>query len=1315
MAPPRDLPRRRSHPVSRRRAITFVSVASALLAVHLLLSIIIASSFQLPHQTHWGAPSSSRRGPSLQHSRPPPTALHASPAPNFEAGEEVVIVDDDGATRRTGVVEARRGGWYTVVLGDATRAKRRGSGLQRKVDGETEDVQSVGSARDGLPAKEPVEIVDLDSILRSGHGNIHEHLSASNQTISADTLRQIAHCHSHCTKWVIFSDLHVMPSTLPTCLKVLDAVHDAALRRDAGILFLGDFWHHRGFVRVDCLNAVLEAMGRWTVPSILIPGNHDQIDWRGMEHALTPLCNAYRIGSRVAVNGDGSSERYPGPLILSQPTKFLDALFVPHTRDKATMQSILSSNEAASASALFVHADVKGASMNDLIASEHGLPGSLFPADKQIYSGHFHKPHVVQLGKSSSLGMSLRYVGSPYQTSFAEVGQEKALLLVDARKQWQCVEEIPIDVGPRYHRVSSVRRFVEVSGADFREGDKVAVMVSQKELEEMRAQAAEGETPEESPFDARLIEMREAGVSVEIRDIPPQQQDGLPGASADADEVDLEDLSPRATLSAYLDDEVEKDELGEATARALLEGGLDLLRDIADGGDDDVSSSKSPPRDATVTELELESVSVQGFGSFRTEVDYPLNKRGVVLLRGTNEDHGSDSNGAGKSTLAMAPLWALAGSVDPRPAQDGKVSDFVHDGSKGASVTVRGTINSKPFLVKRTKTKTTKGSSLTFVLDGVDMTRQSSKDTQAVIDDHFRNVDLLTRTVFHGEHAIGGLLESTDARLKDELSYLVSLDVWQKAASLARSKQREVMRKASGLEGMLTLRRKDKTAAEVKCNAAKSEADERKRLLERESEALLQDEHGTANDLDMAGVEEAMVEVQAQLHQSSGQVARLEEELSILTDSNSEGLSELRSKAQEKMAAENEARANLLSKQRSYDLAAMELKAAERQLCLLQSEWNVENGSLDAASMHSPPETCRTCGQPINSSESKQHVMESVQEKLTAATAQVDKARDSFSAATASFEQAREYSEAGELEVHLYMKDLREAEETLSRNTDGLHKEIKAARLRQSDLSSEFASLARQAKEISEAKLATSQRQASLDRLSEAMQASVATYESCRYELDAIEATIGELETDKAAKTSSASLYTSLADAFGPKGIQAFVLQNIVQALQHCSQAYLDELSDGSLQLRMGVGPNDNIVKQAAIRNPGGTWRVRPLSSLSGGQWRRCSLSLSLGFIQLASKRGKLRSSLLVLDEPLTHLDSAGRKSVGRLLRKMLSQDPRIGNGTGRSGFDGLSTILVILQEIAAEEIEECFDQIDEVIKSGGESVVVLDENNREN
>ena len=44
----------------------------------------------------------------------------------------------------------------------------------------------------------------------------------------------------------MFSDLHVNRKTSPVCMQVLRAVHDAAESRDAGIVFLGDFWHARG-------------------------------------------------------------------------------------------------------------------------------------------------------------------------------------------------------------------------------------------------------------------------------------------------------------------------------------------------------------------------------------------------------------------------------------------------------------------------------------------------------------------------------------------------------------------------------------------------------------------------------------------------------------------------------------------------------------------------------------------------------------------------------------------------------------------------------------------------------------------------------------------------------------------------------------------------------------------------------------------------------------------------------------------------------------------------------------------------------------
>lgn len=40
-------------------------------------------------------------------------------------------------------------------------------------------------------------------------------------------------------RWLAFSDLHVSNRTRRTCLAVLEAVHEAAAARGAGILFLG--------------------------------------------------------------------------------------------------------------------------------------------------------------------------------------------------------------------------------------------------------------------------------------------------------------------------------------------------------------------------------------------------------------------------------------------------------------------------------------------------------------------------------------------------------------------------------------------------------------------------------------------------------------------------------------------------------------------------------------------------------------------------------------------------------------------------------------------------------------------------------------------------------------------------------------------------------------------------------------------------------------------------------------------------------------------------------------------------------------------
>jgi hypothetical protein len=69
------------------------------------------------------------------------------------------------------------------------------------------------------------------------------------------------------------------------------------------------------------------------------------------------------------------------------------------------------------------------------------------------------------------------------------------------------------------------------------------------------------------------------------------------------------------------------------------------------------------------------------------------------------------------------------------------------------------------------------------------------------------------------------------------------------------------------------------------------------------------------------------------------------------------------------------------------------------------------------------------------------------------------------------------------------------------------------------------------------------------------------------------------------------------------------------------------------------------------------------------------------------------------------HLDSLGRKKVGGVLRALLQEG-------GVTGTLGKRTILIILQDLVAEELEEHFDRIDEVRKADGASSIVIDELN---
>jgi hypothetical protein len=90
-------------------------------------------------------------------------------------------------------------------------------------------------------------------------------------------------------------------------------------------------------------------------------------------------------------------------LLISEPSICLGAAWIPYRRNQQLMRDLLrqcQDTQAANVGAVFCHADVKGAFMNDGMRSKDGINISDFPSNVPLFSGHFHKPHSVSCLRS---------------------------------------------------------------------------------------------------------------------------------------------------------------------------------------------------------------------------------------------------------------------------------------------------------------------------------------------------------------------------------------------------------------------------------------------------------------------------------------------------------------------------------------------------------------------------------------------------------------------------------------------------------------------------------------------------------------------------------------------------------------------------------------------------------------------------------------------------------------------------------------------------------------------------------------------------
>jgi hypothetical protein len=95
-------------------------------------------------------------------------------------------------------------------------------------------------------------------------------------------------------------------------------------------------------------------------------------------------------------------------------------------------------------------------------------------------------------------------------------------------------------------------------------------------------------------------------------------------------------MKPQTTLSTFSQEQVRRESIKRSTAVELFNAGLLLLEDL------ELEKESVMKPSANMTDLMLESVTLQGFLPFKDKISYPLYNCGLVLVHGINKDGGGD-------------------------------------------------------------------------------------------------------------------------------------------------------------------------------------------------------------------------------------------------------------------------------------------------------------------------------------------------------------------------------------------------------------------------------------------------------------------------------------------------------------------------------------------------------------------------------------------------------------------------------------------------------------------------------------------------
>lgn len=670
-----------------------------------------------------------------------------------------------------------------------------------------------------------------------------------------------------------------------------------------------------------------------------------------------------------------------------------------------------------------------------------------------------------------------------------------------------------------------------------------------------------------------------------------------------------------------------------------------------------------------------------------SEIDF--SEFDVALVLGAYDDNTDQSNGAGKSAIFEAISWALFGRSRHK-RKDG----VVKRDCKSCVVEFIFQIDDQVYKITRKRDKTLGESDVVFEQKVGNQYKSISCDTNTATDHKIVETinvsyDVFLNSVYFKQNDISMFAETTPSKRKDTLKSLLKMEKWdayQKKASSMRSKLKSQIEEKSQYLVSIDALESELQECSDSISSLKKDIKTLNSEYAQKSEELISKKSAFHSRYDGSGSVEELERLQKELSKAKSrrtQISKQIENNNAEIQSHKSDIAKIEQKIQtlnqhidaKKKIDINYERNNLLKGQTKEKILREQIKDLGK---------SIETG-----------DHCATCERPISASEAKL-----LHKKLADAKASYVKIKNALNTAEDKLKKKEKIVAAGEkAELNKSRAQIK-----ISQHSHG----VESCLSKNKQLKSELKSIDVQKLEkgIKELKLKLDKSEAKrlqdeINQLTEELNNNKKKSDKLNIEYGSKVRTkkelLSKIEEQNALKkemykiNSDFAIYDKLKNYFGKDGIQAIIIENVIEELENYANDILSKICNEATSIEI----------QTQRQADSGAWsetfdieitaggRTDDFETFSGGEQFRVSLALRLALSKILSKRtgGMLR--FLLLDEVSSSLDDNGIDMFIDIVKQLGSE----------------LKILVITHD---EMLKERFDDIIMVNKSQDGSHVAM-------